>query len=77
MTAADELRTLVCTADICAHDYEHGLIVTPATAAGLWRAIAQLAGAIASDAETSARRVERLDEVNKRVRRATARKGSR
>ena len=76
MTIADDLRTLARNADVCADDHERGgLIVTPATAAGLWRAIAQLADLLARNADISVQRVTRTDAASKRRRGAIAKDG--
>ncbi|HXZ09752.1 MAG TPA: hypothetical protein VEI25_17005 [Paraburkholderia sp.] len=55
MSTIEQLSALARAAEVCAQDYERrGQIVTPATAVGLWRAIARLAALAGREAEIGA-----------------------
>lgn len=77
MSMIDELRTLARNAEVCAGDYERGLMVTPQTAIGLWRIIARLANLMAQEAELTRELAARRDAASKRDQRAQTKKGSR
>ena len=54
MSLDEEFRSIARNAEIWAEDYARGMIVTPATAAHLWRTIARLAHVQAGGSESVA-----------------------
>jgi hypothetical protein len=77
MSTIDELRTLARNAEVCAGDYERGLMVTPRTAVGLWRIIAQLADLMAREVELTSELAAHREAASKRERRAKTKEGTR